>query len=37
VFDLGYPLENIRDIMLIPSATTITFALLAVIFKYTKV
>ena len=34
---LGYPLENIRDIMLHPSATTITFALLAVIFKYSRV
>ena len=34
---LGYPLDNIRDIMLLPSAMTILFALLALIFKYTKV
>ena len=34
---MDYPLDNIRDITLLPAATTITFALLAVIFKYTKV
>jgi len=34
---LDYPLDNIRDVALLPSATTIIFALLALIFKYTKV
>ena len=34
---LDYPLDNTKDILLLPSATTIIFALLALIFKYTKV
>ena len=33
---MGFPLENIEDIKLLPSATTLAFALLALIFKYTK-